>query len=62
MLGITQRQAGKIINEVNRRMAEKGYITIKARPPRAPLDSINEYLGIGGNSNVKHRKNTQQNY
>ena len=46
MLGVTKRQASRVINEVNKELSEKGVYVFYTRPPRAPRKEVLRKIGI----------------
>lgn len=49
LLGITQREANRVIRTVNQELQEKGFLVIKSRPQRAPRNEVFKRLKIGEN-------------
>ena len=47
LLGITHREANRVIRTVNQEMERKGFLVIKSRPQRAPRVEVLKRLGIG---------------
>ena len=46
LLNISVRQANTIIQQVNARLKEQGFIVINTRPLRAPRSAVLKYLNI----------------
>lgn len=49
LLGITKREANRVIRTVNQELQEKGFLVIKSRPQRAPRNEVFKRLKIGEN-------------
>ncbi len=47
LLGITHREANRVIRTVNQEMERKGFLVIKSRPQRAPRNEVFKRLKIG---------------
>lgn len=47
LLGITQREANRVIRTVNQELEEQGFLVIKSRPQRAPRHEVFRRLKLG---------------